>query len=39
MTGNSSVYVRNENQGEYTKNTHCKKMDFEIECDTINNNV
>ena len=25
MTGNSSVYVRNENQGEYTKNTHCKK--------------
>ena len=38
MKGNSSVYVRNENQDEYT-NTHCKKMHFEIECDTINNNV
>ena len=25
ITGNSSVYVRNENQGEYTKNTHCEK--------------
>ena len=25
MAGNSSVYVRNENQGEYTKNTHCEK--------------
>ena len=24
MTGNSSVYVRNENQSEYTKNTHCE---------------
>ena len=23
--GNSSVYVRNGNQGEYTKNTHCEK--------------
>ena len=22
---NSSVYVRNKNQGEYTKNTHCEK--------------
>ena len=22
--GNSSVYVRNGNQGEYTKNTHCE---------------
>ena len=22
---NSSVYVRNGNQGEYTKNTHCEK--------------
>ena len=39
MTGNSSVYVRNENQGKYTKNTHCKEMHSEIECDTINNNV
>ena len=36
MTGNSSVYVRNENQGEYTKKTHCeKKIHLEIECDTI----
>ena len=25
MTGNSSVYVRNENQSEYTKNAHCEK--------------
>ena len=25
ITGNSSVYVRNGNQGEYTKNTHCEK--------------
>ena len=24
MTGNSSVYVRNKNQGEYTKKTHCE---------------
>ena len=23
ITGNSSVYERNENQGEYTKNTRC----------------
>ena len=25
ITENSSVYVRNENQGRYTKNTHCEK--------------
>ena len=25
ITGNSSVYVRNENQAEYTKITHVKK--------------
>ena len=25
ITENSSVYVRNENQGGYTKNTHCEK--------------
>ena len=25
MTGNSLVYVQNENQGKYTKNTHCEK--------------
>ena len=24
IRGNSSVYVRNKNQGEYTKNTHCE---------------
>ena len=24
MTGNCSVYVRNENQSEFTKNTHCE---------------
>ena len=23
-TGNSPVYVWNEDQGEYTKNTHCE---------------
>ena len=39
MTGNSLVYVQNENQGKYTKNTHCeKKMHLEIECDTIMSN-
>ena len=25
IAGNSSFYVRNENQCEYTKNTHCEK--------------
>ena len=25
ITENSSVYVRNENQGGYTKNIHCEK--------------
>ena len=25
ITENSSVYVQNENQGGYTKNTHCEK--------------
>ena len=25
ITGKRSVYVRNENQGEYTKNAHCEK--------------
>ena len=25
MTGNSLVYVRNKNQGAYTKNTDCEK--------------
>ena len=28
--GKSSVYVRNENQGEYTKNIHCEKMHLEL---------
>ena len=25
ITENSSIYVRYENQGGYTKNTHCQK--------------
>ena len=25
ITENSSVYVRNEKQGGYSKNTHCEK--------------
>ena len=42
MTGNSSVYVRNENQGEYTKNTqriHTVKKNTSnnlgLECDSM----
>ena len=30
ITGNSSVYVRNKNQGEYTKNRHCEKVPLRI---------
>ena len=37
--GNSSVDVRNKNQGEHTKNTHCEKKNASnnlgLECDNI----
>ena len=35
---NSSVYVQNENQGGYAKNSHCEKNtsnNQRLECDNI----